>query len=128
MLANSPCSLAGGGDGTGHYCKKFDIKILNGSLLEHGLPLLTPKLVCDTKGDLVDFGGLSKSQENLSGMLEIAEGKYHMADSSGKSTRLTEEGASEAKKRATEDVIQHIAMRKALSEAGALRPATRWHP
>ncbi len=114
---------------TGHYIRKFDLPIINGSLLEHGLPMLTEKWASDTKGDLMSFSGLSKSQENLSGMLRLADEKYHMADFRWReSTRLTVEGAEEAKKRATSDVRQHIRMRAALIEAGALRGPRVWRP
>ena len=115
---------------TGHYIRKFDLPILNGSLFEHGLPLLDPmKLVSDTKVDLKPFEGLSKSQENLSELLELAESKYHMNDPRWrKATRLTPEGVREARKRVTGDVQQHKVLRKALLDAGVLNPPTVWKP
>ena len=114
---------------TGHYVRKFDIPIIMGSLLEQGLPLLGPKRVCDTKQDLVNFAGLSKSQENLSGMMELADQKYHMADFRWrKSTRLDPEGTEQAKKRAVADVKQHKQLRLALVKAGALKEPREWRP
>jgi hypothetical protein len=112
---------------TGHYIRKFDLPILQAALFENGLPLLPQKLTCDTKGDLVNFSGLSKSQENLGALLELAEGKYHMNDHRWrKSSRLDPVGAAEARKRAREDVRQHKALRLALWDAGALGPPRMW--
>lgn len=115
---------------TGHYIRKFDLPILNGSLFEHGLPLLDPmKLVSDTKVDLKPFEGLSKSQENLSELLELAESKYHMNDPRWrKATRLTPEGVKRARARVTGDVQQHKVLRKALLDAGVLNPPSAWKP
>ena len=115
---------------TGHYIRKFDLPILNGSLFEHGLPLLDPmKLVSDTKVDLKPFEGLSKSQENLSELLELAESKYHMNDPRWrKATRLTPEGVKRARARVTGDVQQHKVLRKALLDAGVLNPPSVWKP
>jgi hypothetical protein len=115
---------------TGHYIRKFDLPILNGALFENGLPLLDPqKLVQDTKVDLKVFEGLSKSQENLSEMLEIAESKFKMNDVKWRgATRLNAKGIELTRKRATCDVKQHIAMRKALLDAGVLNPPSVWKP
>ena len=114
---------------TGHYIRKFDLPLLNGAMLEHGFPMLTPKLALDTKTDLKTFEGLSKSQENLAGMLELAEDKHHMSDYLWrKATRLTPDGIAEAKTRVGGDVTQHIALRKALAEAGALNAPSLWIP
>jgi DNA polymerase elongation subunit (family B) len=114
---------------TGHYVRKFDLPILNGALLEHGLPLLSEKRVCDTKCDLVTKGGLSSSQENLGAMLKLADSKYHMNDHRWRaSTRLDPAGIEEARKRAVSDVRQHKQLRLALLAAGALRPPREWRP
>lgn len=114
---------------TGHYVRKFDLPILNGSLLEHGLPLLPQKLVSDTKTDLVTKAGISASQENLGAMLALADSKYHMNDHRWRlATRLTVDGIEEARKRVIADVRQHKMLRAALIAAGALRPASVWAP
>lgn len=114
---------------TGHYIRKFDLPILNGAMFEHGLPLLEPKLVIDTKVDLKDIEGLSKSQENLADMLRVADEKKHMSDSRWRdATRLTEDGVKATFERVTMDVIQHKALRAALNEAGALNAPTIWKP
>lgn len=115
---------------TGHYIRKFDLPLLNGAMFEHGLPLLDPrKLVQDTKVDLKPFDGLSKSQENLSIMLDLADKKYGMADAQWrKATRLTDEGVAETRKRVTNDVKQHKKLREALHAARVLNPPTMWNP
>lgn len=114
---------------TGHYITKFDLPILNGAMFENGLPLLGQKDVQDTKVNLKMLEGLSKSQENLAGMLEVAEQKHHMADYLWrKATRLTPEGIEQARTRVTDDVVQHIALRQALLDAGALNPPELWKP
>lgn len=114
---------------TGHYLRKFDLPILNGAMLEHGLPPLGRKLVSDTKEDLVSFAGLSKSQENLSRMLSLAEQKFHMADADWRDVaRLTPDGMAEAKKRVAGDVRQHKRLRRTLVEAGWLKAPRGWSP
>lgn len=114
---------------TGHYIRKFDIPILNGNLFERGYPLLGQKDVQDTKVDLKEFSGLSKSQENLAQMLETFEAKYKMNDAKWRdATRLTDSGVKETYNRVTNDVVQHKALRAALLEAGVLNPPTLWKP
>jgi DNA polymerase elongation subunit (family B) len=115
---------------TGHYIRKFDLPILNGAMFEYGFDLLDPmKLVSDTKTDLKPFEGLSKSQENLSELLELAESKYHMNDPRWrKATRLTPEGVKRTRSRVTGDVQQHKVLRKALLDAGVLNPPTILKP
>lgn len=114
---------------TGHYIKKFDLPILNGQMIEYGLPPLDQKLVQDTKVDLIDFEGLSKSQENLSEMLMLQESKFKMNDAKWRAaTRLDPAGVELTKKRVSQDVKQHMRLRQALLEAGALNPPTPWKP
>jgi hypothetical protein len=114
---------------TGHYIRKFDIPILNGNLFERGYALLGEKLVQDTKVDLREMYAISKSQENLSQMLELADGKYKMNDAKWRdATRLTDSGVRETYNRVTNDVVQHKALRQALLDAGVLNPPTLWKP
>lgn len=114
---------------TGHHIAGFDIPIVNAALMEHGLPMLTQKLTCDTKRDLRRFAGISKSQENLALMLHTHEEKYHMADNDWRGiARLEPEAMAECRRRVIEDVRQHIALRAALLEAGALRAPRTWKP
>jgi hypothetical protein len=114
---------------TGHYIRKFDLPILQGSLFEFGFPLLDQKLVVDTKTDLVGIAGMSLSQENLSALKELEESKFHMNDNWWrKVARLQPEGLRLAHTRVTKDVIQHQKLRAALAEAGALNPPSLWTP
>ena len=111
---------------TGHYIRKFDLPILNGACLEWGLPPLGRKLVLDTKVDLVDLGGLSQSQENLSALKDLEASKFHMHDNNWrKVARLTPEGLALARERVVDDVLQHQELRWEL--AGWLTP-TVWNP
>lgn len=114
---------------TGHYIRKFDLPIINGALLEHGLPLLTSKLTCDTKGDLVDRAGLSASQENLSLMLSLERDKFHMSDHNWRAVaRLEPEAMLACRRRVVDDVRQHKLLRAKLTAAGALKPPRTWRP
>ena len=112
---------------TGHYVRKFDLPILNGACLEWGLPPLGPKVVIDTKTDLVDIAGMSASQENLSSLKALEESKFHMNDNWWrKVARLTPEGLDLARTRVTADVLQHQRLRAELSEW--LAQPREWHP
>jgi hypothetical protein len=114
---------------TGHYIRKFDLPIINGALLEHGLPLLSPKLTCDTHGDFVKVAGFSKSQENLSLMLQTGSKKVHMADNDWRQiARLDREAMKQCRERVVGDVVQHKQDRLALLAAGALKPPKVWSP
>lgn len=111
---------------TGHYIRKFDLPILNGACLEWGLGPLGPKMVLDTKTDLFDFGGMSKSQENLAGLLKLEASKFGMNDNQWRAVaRLTPEALSLAKQRVSSDVVQHQQLREGLQ--GWLRPRM-WSP
>lgn len=112
---------------TGHYIRKFDLPILNGAMLEWGLPPLGRKLTLDTKLDLLDVAGLSQSQENLSALKELEASKFHMNDNGWRTVaRLTPEGLAEARVRVTTDVQQHRELRAALK--GWFTPFVTWSP
>jgi hypothetical protein len=112
---------------TGHYIRKFDLPILNGALLEHGLPLLSPKLTQDTHGDFVRIAGMSKSQENLSLMLRTGSKKVHMADNDWRQiARLDPDAMKQCRARVKGDVVQHKQDRLALLAAGALKAPKVW--
>jgi hypothetical protein len=111
---------------TGHWIRGFDLPTLNGAYFEYGLPLLGPKLTQDTKNDLVQFQGLSKSQENLAAIL-IGYEKEQMDIARWRSAnRLTKKGIAETKRRVIGDVTQHIELRAALLKAGVLRTPKMW--
>ena len=114
---------------TGHYIRKHDLPIVNGALLELGLPLLTAKLTCDTKMDLVRRKDLSASQESLGEMYGLTHPKEHMSQPKWrKANRLTPEGIKETRRRVIGDVRQHKSLRVALLNAGALKSPSTWRP
>lgn len=115
---------------TGHYIRKHDLPIINGALLENGLDPLDEKLTSDTKLDLVQHGGvISASQENLSEMLGLPAPKVKMNTVKWReANRLTPAGLELTAKRAIGDVIQHMALRKALVARDLLGPPQSWRP
>lgn len=114
---------------TGHYIRNHDLPIVNGALMEFGLPTLTPKLTCDTKNDLIRRKDLSASQESLAEVYGVEASKYHMSQPAWReANRLTPEGIALTRKRVIDDVIQHKALRVALLNAGALKSPSVWRP
>ena len=114
---------------TGHYIRKHDLPILNGALLELGLPTLTPKLTCDTKLDLIRRKDLSASQESLGEMFGITHPKEHMSQPKWReANRLTAAGIKETRRRVIGDVRQHRQLRERLLEIGALKSPRVWSP
>lgn len=110
---------------TGHYVNKFDLPIINGTLLEFGYPPLSEKLVQDTKTDLITTAGHSLSQENLGALKNLDTSKFHMNDHMWRQVcRLTPEGLKLANERVVKDVIQHKSLRKSLAKW--LNPPTYW--
>lgn len=112
---------------TGHYIKGHDLPMINGALMEFGLPPLEDKLVSDTKVDLVRTKGISLSQESIGAMWHCEQAKEQMNQSKWRAAnRLTPEGLAEVRRRVVGDVRQHIEMRGLLIERGWLRPPTKW--
>jgi hypothetical protein len=113
---------------TGHFVRGFDLPVIQGALLEHGLPALGEKLVSDTKLDLLTTFRQSLSQESLGEMLG-APGKYHMTQPRWRqANRLTEAGREQTRRRIVSDVRQHKRLRRKLIERGWLAPPTLWTP
>lgn len=115
---------------TGHYIRMHDLPILNGAMVELGLPCLDEKLTCDTKLDLVKKGPvISASQENLCAMLGLAAPKVHMNTVLWReANRLTDKGLKLTAARAIGDVIQHMQLRKALLARDLLSAPKIWRP
>jgi hypothetical protein len=114
---------------TGHYIRRHDLPILNGALIEQGLPSLTIKMTSDTKTDLVKRAGISASQESLSGMLGLSEPKVDMSQTDWReANRLTPAGLALTKKRVKGDIRQHRALRAKMVEQGILGPPRLWYP
>lgn len=113
---------------TGHYIRKHDLPIINGSMLELGLESLEEKLTSDTKLDLVKNGHvISASQENLSATLGVDAPKIHMNNAMWReSNRLTTRGLAYTRQRVVGDVVQHMAMRKILLERDLLHDPKVW--
>lgn len=114
---------------TGHYIRGHDLPVIQGALMELELPLLSSKLVQDTKCDLVRRRYLSASQESLAGMYGLANSKEHMSQPQWReANRLTPQGIKETRRRVIGDVLQHKQLRNALLKAGALKPPSLWKP
>lgn len=112
---------------TGHYIRGFDLPLLNGSLMRLGLPLLSDKLTQDTKGDLARGQGLSKSQENLGAMFELAHPKVPMNTARwADANMLLPEGIEATRKRVVGDVRQHVELRAAMLNRGLLAAPSPW--
>jgi hypothetical protein len=89
---------------TGHYVLGHDLPIINGALIELGMP-----------------------QEALAEYFGLTYGKEHMSQPAWrKANRLGEAGAPLTRARVVGDVQQHKALRLALLERGYLRPPARW--
>lgn len=114
---------------TGHYIRGFDLPVLNGALMRLGLPLLGVKLTQDTKGDLARGHGLSKSQENLGAMFELAHPKVPMNTALwAEANMLLPEGIEATRRRVVGDVEQHMELRAVMLERGLLAPPSPWSP
>lgn len=112
---------------TGHFIRGHDLPVVNGARLELGWEPLEPKLVQDTKTDLIKTRYLSLSQENLSAVLGLDKPKKHMDQAMWRrSNRLESQGVGEAIERAEADVRQHIQLRAALLAQGWLKPPSIW--
>jgi hypothetical protein len=112
---------------TGHYIRKHDLPIVNGALIEHGLPTLGPKLTSDTRLDLIRFGELAKSQAALGAMLGLAAPKEGMTQTDWRqANRLTPGGLEQTHRRVVGDVRQHIELRAALLGRELLGPPRMW--
>ena len=114
---------------TGHNIKRHDLGHINGACMELGLPLLGPKLVCDTYNDLKKKQGISASQENLAEMFGLEAPKVGMSSIKWRAAnRLTRDGIERTKERCIGDVIQHKALRAELLKRDMLRPPRVWRP
>lgn len=114
---------------TGHYIRMHDLPIINGALMEYGLPPLMEKLTIDTKLDLIRRKDLSASQENLCEMLGIAAPKAHMSNAKWRqANRLTRPGLDLTEERVIGDIVQHMQLRTVLVDRGLLGIPKTWRP
>jgi hypothetical protein len=113
----------------GHYIRRHDLPILNGALLELGMPSLSEKMTIDTKLDLLREKDMPVSQENLAAMLGVKSPKIHMTQSDWRdANRLTPTGLKKTERRVTADVRQNIEMYFRLLELGWLTKPKMWRP
>lgn len=115
---------------TGHYIRKHDLPIINGALMDIGLPTLGPKMTCDTKLDMVKKADIPATQEYLLEMLGVpGMKKYHMSQRKWReANRLTPKGLQETYERVSSDVVGHIAMREYMLQRGLLTGPQVWDP
>lgn len=114
---------------TGHYIRKHDLPIINGALMDLGLPTLGQKLSQDTKLDMVKKADIPATQAYLSAMTKVKASKYDMSQQMWReANRLVDEGLALTEKRVTDDVRQHMKLRLAMLEAGLLKAPKVWRP
>lgn len=114
---------------TGHYIRLHDLPIINGAMVENGLPPLAPKLTSDTKLDLIRWKDLPQSQEYLCEMLGIPAPKVAMSQVKWReANRLSNEGLELTYKRVVGDVKQHRLLRKKLIALKLLGAPRMWRP
>lgn len=113
----------------GHYIRKHDLPIINGALVELGMPTLGPKMVSDTKTDLVRWSALPKNQEYLSALMNTRQQKVPMTQSDWRdANRFTPEGLKKTRKRVESDVRGNNQMREELIVRDLLKPPRVWRP
>lgn len=113
----------------GHYIREHDLPHINAALVEHGLPTLQPKMVSDTKEDLVRWKGLPKNQEYLSALLATQQQKVAMTQKDWReANRLTPEGLKRTRRRVESDVRGNIQLREELIRRGLLKAPRVWRP
>jgi len=114
---------------TGHYIRNFDLPSINAALMEFDLEPLGEKFTIDTKNDHKKARSVSKSQENLGYQYGLEAPKVHMnAGRWREANRLTTEGIEFMKERAMGDVIQHMELRLAMTDANVLNHGKVWRP
>lgn len=114
---------------TGHFIRGHDLPMINGALMELGLPVLRPKMTSDTKLDLTKRKAMSVSQKNLAGMLGVEAPKVDMPQTNWRdANRLTPEGLKLTEARVVGDILQHMELRRVLLANRLLAPPKVWVP
>lgn len=112
---------------TGHYIRGHDLPILNGAMIELGMPPLPSRLASDTKLDMTSTQRVSMSQESLSAILGVPAPKVAMTQAMWRAAnRLTPDGLRLTKERVVGDVRQHILMRQEMVRRSLLGSPKRW--
>lgn len=120
---------------TGHYITRHDLPIINGALYDRNLPLLGPKMYCDTKTHMMKKADVPATQEWLLELLDpqcpigIPLVKYHMSQRTWRDANfLSPSGVAQTKIRVSTDVHAHEHMRQAMLDRGMLRSPAIWNP
>lgn len=112
---------------TGHFIRGHDLPMINGALVELGLPVLSDRMTQDTKLDACRTKGISMSQESLGAMFRLDAEKVQMNQAKWRAAnRLTPEGLADVRKRVAGDVRQHVQLRRELLAHGYLAPPKLW--
>lgn len=112
---------------TGHYITGHDLPMINGALVELGMPILGDKLVMDTKTSFIKSKGISLSQESIGAMLRLDHSKVQMNQVRWRAAnRLTKPGLKLVRERVVGDVQQHIEMFHELTAKGYLGAPRMW--
>jgi hypothetical protein len=113
----------------GHYIRGFDLPLLNGELLRGNAEPLKPVLSLDTKLDLNKAHGRSKSQKNLAADFGLEEPKVDVTLAEWEAFNGREDEADgPVIVRVVGDVVQNMALRAVLAEAGWLGAPRVWRP
>jgi hypothetical protein len=98
------------------------------------MPLLGPKLSCDTKLDMFTKADVPATQEFLLETLDVRDvygqpvRKYHMSQSDWReANRLTDRGVEKTRARVKSDVYGHIALRQAMLDRNMLKAPRIWN-
>lgn len=111
----------------GHFIRKHDLPMINGALLELGMPQLGPKLTTDTRLDMRVKGDIPATQEYLSELFELPLPKIHMSQVAWReSNRLTDKGLALTKTRSVGDVYQNILLYKYMVKHNFLKGPKVW--
>ena len=115
---------------TGHYIRAHDLPIINGALIELGLPTLGPKMTCDTKLDMVKKADIPATQEYLLEQLGIpGMQKFVMSQTKWReANRLTPRGLQLTYDRVSSDIVGHVALRAEMMKRGLLKAPRAWDP
>ena len=112
---------------TGHFIRGHDLPMVNGAMMELGMPPLPDKMTQDTKLDLMRSKGISLSQESLGAMLKLEQPKVQMNQAKWRAAnRLEPDGLALVRERVIGDVRQHIELRQRLLDAGYLSGGVKW--
>ena len=114
---------------TGHNIRRHDLPIINGALMEYGLPQLEPKLTCDTRWDLRKKAGIPASQEFFEALFETPIQKQKVSHKDWRSgNRFELNGMKIVDQRVTSDVLGHILMRNDMLKRNLLKAPRVWKP